>query len=102
MIDSQTSGGWLAAIIASLFTGISVWYHLRKLKNVDVIDGGVSKSLDVVLKALRDEIARGHTERDELREQIALQAEEIASLKARLSKDECEFCGKSYRGQVND
>jgi hypothetical protein len=53
----------LGAAISAVLAGITWRFHVRRLKHVDVVEEGVSKSLSVVLDTMRSEI---HRLRDEL------------------------------------
>lgn len=75
-IDTPFWGSIMATITA---TGLAVrwWYHTRKLRNIDITDGDVTKSLTFVLNELHDQI-------NDLKEEIRVLKLENAALRARL------------------
>lgn len=68
---------WSSIAAAVTATGIAVrwYYHTRKLRNIDITDGDVTKSLTFVLNELHDQI-------DELKEEVRLLKLENAALRA--------------------
>jgi parvulin-like peptidyl-prolyl isomerase len=71
----------LAGAIAATMGAVGWYFHVRKLRNVQVVDSGVTKSLDVVLKSMRDEIERSKKERRLLEVRIGVLEKELEFLR---------------------
>lgn len=78
MIEPTSADGtfWGSVLAAMTATGMAVrwWYHTRKLRNIDITDGDVTKSLTFVLNELHEQI-------DDLKEEVRLLKLENAALR---------------------
>lgn len=78
MIEPSSADGtfWGSIVAAVTATGIAVrwYYHTRKLRNIDITDGDMTRSLTFVLNELHDQI-------DELKEEIRILKLENAALR---------------------
>lgn len=68
----ETESSWfgIGGLATALVSAVGWWFHVRRLARADKIDGGVTKSLEFVLNALRAEIAANHMTILELRARI--------------------------------
>jgi hypothetical protein len=57
-VQDHTFWTAVGAAISAVLAGITWRFHVRRLKHVDVVEEGVSKSLSVVLETMRQEIHR--------------------------------------------
>lgn len=78
MMEPTTTDGtfWGTILGAMAATGAFArwWYHTRKLRNIDITDGDVTRSLTFVLNELHEQI-------DDLKEEVRLLKLENAALR---------------------
>lgn len=77
----------LGAACSAIVASMTFRYHMRKLKHVDVMEGGVSISLAVVLEAMRDEIQRSKVELQRMSDKIMHLEAENATMKRTLMEN---------------